>query len=229
MASACACSTIAAPPSSLRTSPSGSRAASCPSRKVPGSRPMPRARTRAAAPTCSPKIAQRRRARPRTTPVSSRSPPLDGPVRVHAPMSDDAVIEARVAQALEGLGAPWELMRIDPEFADTTAFREKYCACLVLATTRLDVNHVVRRLLDVPRVSFATAEETRDLTGMMIGGVTLLALPPDMPLYVDDRVMALDYVILGGGSRSSKIKIAPDALRKLPGFTVVPGLAQAMA
>jgi prolyl-tRNA editing enzyme YbaK/EbsC (Cys-tRNA(Pro) deacylase) len=166
-------------------------------------------------------------------------------------MSDDAVIEARVAQALEGLGAPWELMRIDPEFADTAAFCEKYgvaldhsgntiivaskkepkkyCACLVLATTRLDVNHVVRRLLEVPRVSFATAEETRELTGMLIGGVTLLALPPDLPLYVDDRVMALDYVILGGGSRSSKIKIAPDALRKLPGFTVVTGLAQAIA
>ena len=166
-------------------------------------------------------------------------------------MSDDAVIEARVAQALEGLGALWELMRIDPEFADTAAFCEKYgvaldhsgntiivaskkepkkyCACLVLATTRLDVNHVVRRLLEVPRVSFATAEETRELTGMVIGGVTLLALPPDLPLYVDDRVMALDYVILGGGSRSSKIKIAPDALRKLPGFTVVTGLAQAIA
>lgn len=166
-------------------------------------------------------------------------------------MSDDAVIEARVAQALEGLGAPWELMRIDPEFADTAAFCEKYgvaldhsgntiivaskkepkkyCACLVLATTRLDVNHVVRRLLEVPRVSFATAEETRELTGMVIGGVTLLALPPDLPLYVDDRVMALDYVILGGGSRSSKIKIAPDALRKLPGFTVVTGLAQVIA
>ena len=166
-------------------------------------------------------------------------------------MSDDAVIEARVAQALEGLGAPWELMRIDPEFADTAAFCEKYgvaldhsgntiivaskkepkkyCACLVLATTRLDVNHVVRRLLEVPRVSFATAEETRELTGMLSGGVTLLALPPDLPLYVDDRVMALDYVILGGGSRSSKIKIGPDALRKLPGFTVVTGLAQAIA
>jgi len=78
-------------------------------------------------------------------------------------------------------------------------------------------------------VSFATAEETQALTGMMIGGVTLLALPPDLPLYVDDRVMALDYVILGGGSRSSKIKVGPEALRKLPGFTVVPGLAQANA
>jgi len=165
-------------------------------------------------------------------------------------MTDDAVIEARVAHALESLGATWELMRIDPDFADTAAFCEKYgvamdhsgntiivaskkepkqyCACLVLATTRLDVNHVVRRLMDVSRVSFATAEETRELTGMMIGGVTLLALPPDLPIYVDDRIMALDYVILGGGSRSSKIKIAPEALRKLPGLNVVAGLAQAI-
>src|SRR5262249_57242530 len=91
---------------------------------------MPRARTRAAAPMCSRKTARRRRGRPRTTPVSSRSPPLDGPVRVHAPMSDDAVIEARVAQALEGLGAPWELMRIDPELADTAACCEKYGVAL---------------------------------------------------------------------------------------------------
>ena len=166
-------------------------------------------------------------------------------------MSDDAAIEARVAQALEGLGATWELMRIDPDFADTAAFCEKYgvpldhsgntiivaskkepkkyCACLVLATTRLDVNHTVRRLLEASRVSFATGEETQALTGMMIGGVTLLALPPDLPLYVDDRVMALDYVILGGGSRSSKIKVGPEALRQLPGFTVVPGLAQVIA
>jgi prolyl-tRNA editing enzyme YbaK/EbsC (Cys-tRNA(Pro) deacylase) len=150
-------------------------------------------------------------------------------------MSDDAEIEARVAAALEGLGAAWELMRIDPDFADTAAFCEKYgvpldhsgntivvaskkepkkyCACLVLATTRLDVNHAVRRLLDVSRVSFATADETKDLTGMMIGGVTLLALPPDLPIYVDERVMALDYVILGGGS--------------VPSLHVVPGLAMA--
>jgi len=86
----------------------------------------------------------------------------------------------------------------------------------------------VRRLMDVSRVSFATADETKDLTGMMIGGVTLLALPPAVPIYVDERIMELDYVILGGGSRSSKIKIAPDALRGLPGLSVVPGLAQAI-
>ena len=164
-------------------------------------------------------------------------------------MSDDALIEAKVAAALEGMGATWELMRIDPDFADTAAFCEKYgvpmdhsgntiivaskkepkqyCACLALATTRLDVNHSVRRLLGASRVSFATAEETRTLTGMMIGGVTLLALPPALPIYVDARIMALDYVILGGGSRSSKIKMAPDGLRRLPSLQVIEGLAGA--
>jgi prolyl-tRNA editing enzyme YbaK/EbsC (Cys-tRNA(Pro) deacylase) len=97
----------------------------------------------------------------------------------------------------------------------------------VLATSRLDVNHTVRRLMDVSRVSFATADETKELTGMMIGGVTLLALPPDLPIYVEERIMALDYVILGGGSRSSKLKLAPDVLHRVPNLRVVPGLAQA--
>jgi prolyl-tRNA editing enzyme YbaK/EbsC (Cys-tRNA(Pro) deacylase) len=75
-------------------------------------------------------------------------------------------------------------------------------------------------------VSFASAEETMALTGMQIGGVTVLALPPDLTIYVDDRVMGLDYVILGSGSRASKIRVAPAALERLPGVQVVAGLAQ---
>jgi prolyl-tRNA editing enzyme YbaK/EbsC (Cys-tRNA(Pro) deacylase) len=161
----------------------------------------------------------------------------------------DAVVEAQVNEALAGLGAPHELIRIDPAYADTAAFCEKYgfapeqsgntiivgskkeprkfAACLVLAHTKLDVNHAVRGLMGVSRLSFATAEDTKALTGMMIGGVTVLALPPDMPIYVDDRIMALDWVILGGGSRSSKIKVSPEALRRMPAVQVVPGLATA--
>jgi prolyl-tRNA editing enzyme YbaK/EbsC (Cys-tRNA(Pro) deacylase) len=101
----------------------------------------------------------------------------------------------------------------------------RHSACLVKATTRLDVNHVVRELMGVSRLSFASAEETRALTGMLIGGVTVFALPPDLPIYVDDKIMALPWVILGSGSRSSKIKIAPGALTRLPNVRVVPGLA----
>lgn len=160
-------------------------------------------------------------------------------------MSD--AIDRQVSASLDTLGVSYEVVHIDPDFADTAKFCERYgvplaqsantiivaskkepkqyCACVVLATTRLDVNHAVRRLMNVSRVSFATAEETIALTGMMIGGVTVLALPPDLPIYVDERVMALDWLILGGGSRSTKIKTAPDVFRRLPNATVVPNLA----
>jgi prolyl-tRNA editing enzyme YbaK/EbsC (Cys-tRNA(Pro) deacylase) len=170
----------------------------------------------------------------------------DHPSDVAADASDD-VIGHRVTSVLDGLGVPYEVMQIDPALADTAAFcahygvpldrsvntilvaskkePKQYCACLVLATTRLDVNHAVRKLMDVSRVSFASGDETKALTGMRIGGVTVFALPPDLPIYVDERVMAPDWIIVGGGGRSTKIKLAPDVLRRLPNLTVVPGLA----
>lgn len=167
------------------------------------------------------------------------------------PMTDDTAIEQRVAAALAALGAPYEVLPIDPAFADTAQFCEKYgvpldhsantivvaskkepkqyAACVVLATTRLDVNHAVKNLMAVSRLSFASADETKAVTGMLIGGVTLFALPPDLPIYVDDRVMALDWVIVGGGSRSTKIKTSPAVLARLPNARVVAGLATASA
>ncbi len=157
------------------------------------------------------------------------------------------MIEERVVHILDALGVPYELMQIDPAFADTAACCEKYGlpldsasntivvaskkeprkfgACVVKATTRLDVNHAVRALLGTSKVSFASAEETMALTGMMIGGVTVFALPPDLPIYVDDKLMEREWVILGSGSRSSKIKIAPDVFRCIPNATIVPNLA----
>ena len=88
-----------------------------------------------------------------------------------------------------------------------------------------DVNKRVKRLMEVSRASFAGADETRDLTGMMIGGVTPFGLPADMPIYADAKLKALDYVILGGGSRSSKLKLPPAELEKLPGLEFVEGLS----
>ena len=79
--------------------------------------------------------------------------------------------------------------------------------------------------MGVPRLSFATAEETMALTGMMIGGVTVFALPQDLPIYVDAALMDCTYVILGGGSRSTKIKIAPDVFARLAGTRIIAGLA----
>ena len=158
-------------------------------------------------------------------------------------------ITARVSASLDALAVPYEVMRIDPDFADTAQFCEKYgipldhsantiivaskkepkqyCACVVLATTRLDVNHAVKKLMSVSRVSFASAEETKALTGMLIGGVTVFALPPDVPLYVDDRIMELDWVIVGGGGRDTKIRTSPEVFRRMPNTTIVSALATA--
>src|SRR5207253_8566812 len=160
----------------------------------------------------------------------------DDQPRRSAPMTSET--DARVRDSLDALGVPYEVMPIDPAFADTAQFCEKYgiplansantivvaskkepklyCACVVLATTRLDVNHTVRRLMGAARVSFATAEETQALTGMMIGGVTVFALPPDVPLYVDERLMGLDWLLLGGGSRSTMIRNSHAVFSRMP-------------
>jgi prolyl-tRNA editing enzyme YbaK/EbsC (Cys-tRNA(Pro) deacylase) len=159
-------------------------------------------------------------------------------------VNDD--VDRRVAEVLDGLGVAYEVMQIDPDFADTAAFCERYgiplehsantiivaskkepkqyCACVVQATTRLDVNHMVKRLMGASRVSFASADETKALTGMMIGGVTVFALPPALPIYVDDKLMSLDWLIAGGGSRSTKIKTSPEVFRRVPNATIVEGL-----
>jgi prolyl-tRNA editing enzyme YbaK/EbsC (Cys-tRNA(Pro) deacylase) len=167
--------------------------------------------------------------------------------REYTSVQQSLAIEQQVRHVLDGLGMPYELIPIDAAFADTAAFCERYgfplehsvntiivgskrgpkqyCACLVLATRRLDVNHAVRKLMGVPRVSFASADDTVALTGMMIGGVTIFALPPELPIYVDAQIMSLNYVILGGGSRSLKIRVSPEVLRLLPGTQVIQALS----
>ena len=102
----------------------------------------------------------------------------------------------------------------------------KHALCVLLATHRLDVNHTVRKKLGARKVSFADAEETRMMTGMEIGGVTPLGLPDGLPVWVDRSVMDCEYIILGGGNRSSKLKVSPALLNTLPGVEVVVGLAR---
>jgi prolyl-tRNA editing enzyme YbaK/EbsC (Cys-tRNA(Pro) deacylase) len=162
-------------------------------------------------------------------------------------VSNGSDVERGVIRTLDGLGVAYEVIPIDPDYADTAAFCERYgfppdhagntiivaskkepkqyAACVVLATSRLDVNHAVKALMGVSRLSFAGAEETRALTGMMIGGVTVFTLPPALPIYVDAKLTPLDYVILGSGSRSSKIKTSPEVFQRLPNARIVPGLS----
>ncbi len=157
-------------------------------------------------------------------------------------------ISKSIRQALDDAGVDYEILDCDPSLADTAAFCEYYghpmeksanailvkskggeprfVLCVLLATTRLDVNNAVRKRMGVKKVSFATTEETREQTGMEIGGVTPLGLPKPIPLWVDQRIAALDYIILGAGSRSAKITVAPHLFEKLPNAMFVEGLAR---
>lgn len=96
----------------------------------------------------------------------------------------------------------------------------EYVACLVRGDSRLDVNHRVSKEVGFKRLSFAGAEETAGLSGMAIGGVTLVGLPETIPILIDSLVMEKPTVIVGGGNRTSKLRLAPGELLKLPGARV---------
>ena len=157
--------------------------------------------------------------------------------------------QVQVLEHLQRLDVDHEIVPCDPALADTAAFCEAYgyssddsantiivvgkgetprpVACVVLASTRLDVNGVVRKRLEVRKASFASADETMELTGMEIGGVTAFALPDGLPIWIDAAVMERDRIILGGGSRSIKVLTPPATLTKLDDVTVIDGLARA--
>ncbi len=165
------------------------------------------------------------------------------------------VTEAEVRRVIAQLAADRpeldaEVIDCDPNLADTAEFVEAYgytldqsantivvigksdppvyVACVVLATTRLDVNKVVRKKLGVKKCSFAPSEVTEQLTGMKVGGVTPVGLSEYMPLWVDSRVMKLDRIVLGGGSRNCKVVSSPELLTSLANVEVVDGLAKDM-
>jgi prolyl-tRNA editing enzyme YbaK/EbsC (Cys-tRNA(Pro) deacylase) len=162
----------------------------------------------------------------------------------------DLVADPVAAALRAGPGAGAQLLAapIDPELADTAAFCERYgvlmadsancvviagrrgqvvsyAACVVLATTRADVNGVVRRRLDARKASFAPMDDAVRITGMEFGGITPIGLPADWPVLVDAAVMQRDVVVVGSGVRRSKLALQPASLAALPGAEVVEDLA----
>jgi prolyl-tRNA editing enzyme YbaK/EbsC (Cys-tRNA(Pro) deacylase) len=103
---------------------------------------------------------------------------------------------------------------------------ERMAACLALASTRVDVNGMVRRMLDVRKASFIPVEQAVDLTGMEYGGITPIGLPRGLPLFIDRRVVEVAVVVIGSGVRRSKILVAGELLGDLPEARVTDGLAR---
>ncbi len=159
-----------------------------------------------------------------------------------------AISHPAVRDALAALGIECETVACDPALADTAAFCEAYgfdpedsancivvasrrpagrhLATLVLATTRLDVNGRCCQLMDVRRASFAPLDQTTDLTGMAIGGVSPFGLPAALtPVRVDAAVLSRRRVVVGGGDRSVKVVVDSSVFSRAPQFEVVEGLA----
>jgi prolyl-tRNA editing enzyme YbaK/EbsC (Cys-tRNA(Pro) deacylase) len=163
--------------------------------------------------------------------------------------SDTALLAPTTAGALTSAGLldAVGVVEIDPSVSDTATTREQFgldaatlancvvvagkregvekvAACVVLSTTRADVNNAVKRLLDVRKASFLSMDRAVELTGMEYGGITPIGLPVEWPVYVDRRVADTDVVIIGSGVRRSKILLPGRMLGELPGAQVVDGL-----
>jgi prolyl-tRNA editing enzyme YbaK/EbsC (Cys-tRNA(Pro) deacylase) len=179
--------------------------------------------------------------------------PVLGTLRGEPATARPELLADAVAAALKALepdeAALVGVAEIDPSLADTAEFcaaygspldgsancvvvtgrrsgETRYAACLVLATTRADVNGLVRRRLDVRKASFAPMDEAVVLTGMEYGGITPLGLPDGWPLLVDAAVAAAPAVVIGSGLRRSKLALPGALLAALPGAEVVEGLGR---
>lgn len=160
---------------------------------------------------------------------------------------DPTLLHPLVLAGLQRFGITAEVVPCDPDLADTAAFCAAYgyspddsantilvtgkaaepvhVACVVLASTRLQVNSTVRRRLGVRKASFTDSTHTVALSGMQIGGVTAIGLPDGLPIWVDSAVTSRETIILGGGNRSSKLLLAPSELLALSAVEIVDDLA----
>ncbi len=156
-------------------------------------------------------------------------------------------IESAVLSELDRLGADFEALPCDPDLADTAAFCDHYgysldesantiliaskrpagrlALVVALASMRIDVNRAVRDAMAVKKLSFASAELTAEATGMLIGGVTPFGISDELDVLVDQAVTERERVIVGGGSRSLKIRLDPEVFGRMASVRVVPGLA----
>ncbi|HUC87554.1 MAG TPA: YbaK/EbsC family protein [Candidatus Binatia bacterium] len=165
------------------------------------------------------------------------------------PKNKNNLLLPKVREALELCDITYGVIECESDFADTAEFCKhygfkpsscantiivaskngypKFAACVILATTKLDVNKKVCELMDVKRASFARTDQVLELTGMKIGGVTIFGLPEKLPIYVDTSVMTQSEVIMGSGNRTSKIKLDPREILKLPNVYLQDNLAHA--
>lgn len=158
-------------------------------------------------------------------PVNRALQSWDAAARVHVAQIDPDV--ADTAELVRVHGVPAAASANCVVVAGRRDGDQRVAACVVLATTRADVNTVVRRVLDVRKASFLGMDVAVEGSGMEYGGITPVGLPPTWRLLVDAGVLAVPIVVIGSGSRRSKLALPGADLAALPGAEVVPGLGRA--
>ena len=171
------------------------------------------------------------------------------PLTHHTALSRPDLLASPVAEALRAL--PWadqvRVAEIDPSLSDTAQFCEaygialeesvncvvivakrgsdvSYAACMIAATTRANVNGLVRQHLGARKASFGPVDVVTSLTGMEYGGITPVGLPGSWPVLVDDQVAKTPSVVIGAGIRGAKLRLPGSLLAELPGAEILPGL-----
>src|ERR1700760_1595900 len=168
--------------------------------------------------------------------------PMTLPLTFHPALSRPDLLAPPVTEALRAL--PWadqvRVAAIDPSFSDTAQFCEAYgitleesancvviaakrggevtyAACMVTATTRANVNGLVRQHLGARKASFGQVDVVTSMTGMEYGGVTPGGLPGGWRGLVDGLVAKSPGGVNGSGIRGSKLRPPGSLLAELPG------------
>ncbi len=170
----------------------------------------------------------------RIVPVGERLDLVAEPVKnALASLDTSNVGVAEIDASLSDTAAFCEHYRVDMAQAANCVILEAkraeniwYAACVILGSTRADVNGTGRRTLDARKVSFAPMQEAVDRTGMEYGAITPVGLPQEWPILIDKRVADANYVIIGSGLRKSKLTVPGSFLAGLPNAQVIEGLAK---
>jgi prolyl-tRNA editing enzyme YbaK/EbsC (Cys-tRNA(Pro) deacylase) len=100
----------------------------------------------------------------------------------------------------------------------------RQCCCMSLANRRVDVNGFVRKQLNVRKASFAPMELAVESSGMEYGAITPVGLSSDWPVWIDESLRDVPWLIVGSGVRHGKLIVPGASLLNLPGVQLMEGL-----
>ncbi len=82
---------------------------------------------------------------------------------------------------------------------------------LMHGSCEVSLKHLARQL-NVKQISPCTPEKADRLTGYQTGGISPFGTKQQLPVYVEESILALEFIYINGGKRGLLVEIAPQAL-----------------